>query len=132
MRHKATVFEQVIKLFPWDRFDHYVRKHDADAKQRGFTSRKHFIALLGGCLGNHQGLRPQVAALAPNAGALRLLGGKAPARSTLADAMRDRPSELFVDLLQELIGHLNRTTRRAIKAAVRAARINRSAERSSV
>jgi hypothetical protein len=119
MRHKATVFEQIVQQFPWHRFDHFVHKHAADQKQRGFTSRKHFLALLAGCLGDHQGLRSQVAALAPNAGALRLLGGKAPARSTLSDAMRDRPSELFADLLQELIGHLSRTVRRVIKAAVR-------------
>jgi transposase len=119
MRHKATVFEQIVQQFPWKRFDHYVRKHAADDKQRGFTSREHFLALLAGSLGNHQGLRPQVAALAPNSGALRLLGGKAPPRSTLSDAMRDRPSELFMDLLQELIGQLSRTTRRALRAAVR-------------
>ncbi|HEY6432405.1 MAG TPA: DUF4372 domain-containing protein, partial [Acetobacteraceae bacterium] len=112
MRHKATVLEQIIQQFPWNRFDHYVREHAADDRQRGFTSRKHFLTLLAASLGDHQGLRPVTAALAPNSGALRLLGGKAPARSTLADAMRDRPAELFIDLLQELIGHLNRTLRR--------------------
>ncbi len=64
-------------------------------------------------------MRPLIAALAPNSGALRLLGGKAPARSTLADANRTRPAELFSDLLQELIGHLHRSTRRAVRAAVR-------------
>lgn len=119
MRHKATVLEQIIQQFPWNRFDHYVREHAADDRQRGFTSRKHFLTLLAASLGDHQGLRPVTAALAPNSGALRLLGGKAPARSTLADAMRDRPAELFIDLLQELIGHLNRTLRRTVKAAVR-------------
>ncbi len=119
MRHKATVLEQVIQHFPWHRFEHHVRRHGADDSQRGFNSRKQFLTMLAGSLGGHQGLRPVVTALAPNSGALRLLGGKAPARSTLSDAMRDRPAELFIDLLQELIGHLSRTMRRAIKAAVR-------------
>ena len=119
MRHQATLFEQAVQRFPWHRFDHHVRRHWADDDQRGFNARMHFLALLGGALGGHQGLRPLIAALAPNSGALRLLGGKAPARSTLADANRTRPAELFSDLLQELIGHLHRSTRRAVRAAVR-------------
>jgi hypothetical protein len=119
MRHQATLFEQAVQRFPWHRFDHHVGRHGADDGQRGFDARRHFLALLGGALGGHQGLRPLIAALAPNSGALRLLGGQAPARSTLADANRTRPAELFIDLLQELIGHLNRSTRRAIKAVVR-------------
>src|SRR5580704_6477730 len=60
-----------------------------------------------------------IAALAPNSGALRLLGGKAPARSSLSDALRERPAELFFDLLRELIGQFSRPLRRTIKAAVR-------------
>lgn len=119
MRHQPTVFEQIVERFPWQRFDHHVRRHAADAGQRGFTSRQHFLALLAGSLGGHHGLRSLVTTLAPNSGALRLLGGKAPARSTLADATRDRPAELFIDLLGELIGHLNRTARRALRGAVR-------------
>jgi hypothetical protein len=119
MRHKATVLEQIVQQFPWSRFDRHVRTCGADDRQRGFTSRQQFIAMLAASLGDHQGLRPAVAALAPNAGALRLLGGKAPARSTLSDAMRDRPAELFIELLRELIGHLNRTLRRTIRSAVR-------------
>jgi hypothetical protein len=119
MRHQATLFEQVVEHFPWQRFDHYVRKHNADRRQRSFTSRQHFLALLAGTLGGQHGLRALVAALAPNSGALRLLGGKAPARSTLAEATRTRPADLFVDLLQELIAQLNRPARRALRGAVR-------------
>jgi hypothetical protein len=119
MRHQATLFEQIVEHFPWRRFDHYVRKHQADRRQRSFTSRQHFLALLAGTLGGQHGLRALVAALAPNSGALRLLGGKAPARSTLAEATRTRPADLFVDLLQELIAQLHRPARRALKSAVR-------------
>jgi hypothetical protein len=119
MRHQPTVFEQIVECFPWQRFDHHVRNHGADNNQRGFTARQHFLALLGGALGGQQGLRPLVTALAPNSGALRLLGGTAPARSTLADATRTRPAELFIDLFHELIGHVNRTMRRALRGVVR-------------
>jgi hypothetical protein len=119
MRHQATLFEQIIELFPWPRFDHYVRQHGADDDQRGFSSRQHFLALLAGALGGHQGLRALIAALAPNSGALRLLGGGAPARSTLADATRCRPAALFFDLLEELIGQVNRLARCQLREGVR-------------
>ncbi len=37
MRHQATLFEQVVEIFPWQRFDHYVRRPNADARQGGFS-----------------------------------------------------------------------------------------------
>ena len=120
MRHQATVFEQTVEHFPWDRFDRLVRQHGADDDQRGFTSRHQFLALLAEALGGHGGLRKMIAALAPNSGALRLLGGKAPARSTLLDAMRYRPADLFFDLLQELLRHGSyRKMRQSLREAVR-------------
>lgn len=120
MPRQATLFYQIVQQFCWDRFDRLVRKHGADDRQRGFTSREHFLALLGAALGGHIGLRPLVAALAPNGSALRELRGKPPARSTLADAMRDRPAELFFDLLQELLCHgASREARKALREAVR-------------
>lgn len=120
MRHQATVFEQTVKQFCWSRFDRLVRQHGADDDQRGFTSRHQFLALLAEALGGHGGLRKLVAALAPNSGALRLLGGKAPARSTLSDAMRDRPADLFFELLQELLCHGSyRQMRQSLGEAVR-------------
>ncbi len=120
MRHQATVFEQIVQQFPWRHFDRLVREHGADDAQRGFTSRQHFLALLAGTLGGQQGLRPTVTGLAPNNGALRLLGGKAPARSTLADANRTRPADLFVDLMLRLLGTVaSRLARHSLREAVR-------------
>jgi hypothetical protein len=118
MRCQATLFEQIIQHFPWNRFDRLVRQHGLD-RYAGFTPRKHFLALLGGSLSGQQGLRATVTALAPDNGALRLLGGKAPARSTLSEANHNRPAELFIDLMHELIGHLHRPERRALKSALR-------------
>ena len=74
------LLEQTIEHFCWKRFDRLVRKHKADARGGDFTSRKQFLALLAAALGGHPGLRPLVTALAPNSGALHLLGGEAPAR----------------------------------------------------
>ena len=118
MRHQASLFEQIVQQFPWDRFDRLVRQHGL-ARYDDFTPRKHFLALLGGVLAGQQGLRATTTALAPNGGVLRLLGGTAPPRSTLSEANRTRPAALFIDLLQDLIGQLSRTTRRTLRAAVR-------------
>jgi hypothetical protein len=121
MRHPPTVLEQVLQQFPWTCFDALARRHDANLNQRagGLSARNHFIALLAGALGGHQGLRAITAALAPNSGAMRLLGGKAPAKSTLADATRTRSAEFFIDLLRALLGHVRRPTRRVLKTAMR-------------
>ena len=118
MRHQPTVFEQIVQPFPWSRFDQLARKHGLD-HYTDFSPRKHFLALLGGILSGQQGLRTTVAALAPNRGALYSLGGKAPARSTLADANHDRPAAFFTDLLEELLPRLNRSFRRSLKAVLR-------------
>lgn len=120
MRHKPTVFEQIVERFPWTDFDRLAREHGADNRARGFDSRDHFLALLAGSLGGQNGLRPLTTRLAPNSGALRLLGGKAPARATLAEANRNRPSEFFAALLHRLIARARgRVLRRELRSAVR-------------
>ena len=103
MHHQASLFEQIVQQLPWDRFDRLVRQHGLE-RYDDFTPRKHFLALLGGILAGQQGLRATATALAPNSGALRLLGGTAPPRSTLSEANRTRPAALFIDLLHDLIG----------------------------
>lgn len=118
MRHQPTPFEQIVRHLPWSRFDGLVRKHRLD-RYTDFTPRKHLLALLGGIFGGQQGLRATATTLAPNSGALRLLGGKAPARSTLSEANRNRSADFFVDLLMDLINQCNRTARRALRDAVR-------------
>jgi len=120
MRLQPTVLEQIVHRFPWSHFDRLVRAHGADNRQRGFTSRNHFLALLAASLGGQQRLRRGVTALAPNNGALRLMGGKAPARTTLADANRNRSADFFVALLLHVIGCVNnRINRRQLNAVVR-------------
>lgn len=83
------------------------------------TSRKHFLSLFGGILGGQQGLPATTATLASDSGALHSIGGKAPKRSTLSDANRNRAVDLLVALFHELMDRINRHTRRAHKAAMR-------------
>jgi len=119
MRHQPTVFEEMLKPISWSDFDRLVERHDADRRMRGFDSRDHLIAMLGAAFGGLNGLRQTVAGLAPASGPLHLLGRKPPARSTLADANKTRPAELFFDLLQGLLNGLQRGLRRDLGQAVR-------------
>jgi len=118
MPYQPTVFEQTVQHFPWNRFDPLVRKYGLD-RYDDFTARKHFLALLGGILGGQQGLRATTTTLAPNNGVLQRHRGEAPARSTLSEANRNRPAELFVDLFHELMGQADRHLRRSLRTAVR-------------
>lgn len=119
MRHHPTLLEQAIETLPWGLFDRLVARHRADERCRGFSSRDHLVSLLCAALGGHASLRQTVAAMAPNAGALRLIACQAPARSTLSDAGRTRPAELFIDLFQSLLGVLARPQRQQMREAVR-------------
>ena len=119
MRHEPTVFGSLVNAIPWGVFDRLVRERDADRGLRTFSSRDHLIAMLGSALGGLNGLRQTTAGLAPSRGALRLMGGAAPRRSTLSDANRDRDSGLFFDLFQAMLPCLPRVGRRDLGEAVR-------------
>jgi hypothetical protein len=41
VRHRNSVFHDVLKLVPWTAFDKLVDERGADAAARSFTSRQH-------------------------------------------------------------------------------------------
>ena len=96
MRHQNTVFHDVLKLIPWDKFDSLVEHHETDRLVRKLTTRHQFIALLYGQLAGASSLR-------------------VPCRSTLADANRQRCSAVFSDLFAHMLGRANRAMRRGVQ-----------------
>ena len=46
MRHRNSVFHDLLKLVPWAAFDGLVGEHGSDEGTRSFTSRQHLTALL--------------------------------------------------------------------------------------
>ena len=48
MRHQNSVFHSLTKHIPWTKFDQIVEKHGADELVRKLTTKRQFIALLGG------------------------------------------------------------------------------------
>jgi hypothetical protein len=119
MRHKNTVFHDLLKLLPWKTFDALVAQHGADDLVRCFTTRHQLIALLYAQFSGAESLRAIETAMESQQARLYHLGGKAPARSTFADANRSRSPLVFTGLLEHMLAQADRKTRREIKDVVR-------------
>ncbi|WP_166145672.1 IS4 family transposase [Methylosinus sp. RM1] len=119
MRHKNTVFHDLLKLLPWKTFDALVVQHGADDLVRSFTTRHQLIALLYAQFSGAESLRAVETAMESHQARLYHLGGKAPARSTFADANRSRSPLVFTGLLEHMLAQADRKTRREMKDVVR-------------
>ena len=100
MQQQDSVFRGLLKLIPWREFDRLVDTHKTDDLVRRFTTKHQLIALLYGQMSGAQSLRDIETTMESHRGRLYHMGGKAPARSTLADANRTRSSQVFSSLLR--------------------------------
>jgi len=119
VRHRNSVFHDVLKQLPWAAFDKLVDERRADEGTRSLTSRQHLTALLfaqlsGACL-----LREIEAAMTSHQGRLYHCGAVAPKRSTFADANRNRDFRVFSGLFEAMLASANRGLRRKMAHAVR-------------
>ncbi len=119
MPHSNTVFRDILKLVPWVEFDRLVKKHGTDELVRSFTTKRQLLALLYGQLSGAYSLRDIEASMASHQARLYHAGGAAPARSTFADANRDRDSKVFSGLFMHMLGMATRGLRRKMGDAVR-------------
>lgn len=108
----ASIFSQLLRLFPRIEFESLVRKYRADRHQKGFTCWGQFIAMLFCQLGKAQSLREICGGLAATEGKLTHLGlSAAPHRSTLAYANAHRPWPLYRAVFEELYQRCQQTAR---------------------
>ena len=114
MRHKNSVFHDLLKQVPWAAFDRLVEQHQADFRVRTLPTKSQFVALLYGQLSGASSLREVVGGLESHAARLYHLGASPARRSTLADANATRPSELFSALFAVLVDRAQRGLRRTI------------------
>jgi hypothetical protein len=119
MRHQNSVFHDLQKHVPWGVFERLVEKHKADRRVRRLTTKSQFLALLFGQLAGAASLREIEAGLMSQSARLYHVGGRCPARSTLADANARRPAALFGDLFAHMAATASRRTRRRLTDAVR-------------
>jgi Transposase DDE domain/Domain of unknown function (DUF4372) len=119
MQHHNSLIHGVLKPMPWGSFDKLVVKHGADKHVRSLSTKSQLIALLHAQLSGATSLREIEATMASHETRLYHLGVKAPKRSTLADANRLRPADVFVELFQTLLAQAHPGLRRGAKEAVR-------------
>jgi hypothetical protein len=104
MNRVCSIFAQILQLFPRDKFQQAVKKHQAERHARGFTCWGQFVAMLFCQLGSARSLREICNGLAASEGKLRHLGiPNAPNRSTLAYANEHRKWELYQTVFGELL-----------------------------
>ena len=118
MQHHNSVFHRVLKHVPWHRFDRLVDEHQADKHVRNLTTKSQLIALIYGQMSGAQSLREIEAALESHSAKLYHLGAEKTKRSTLADANRLRPWQVFSGVFADLVGQLTRNHRRKIGETV--------------
>ncbi|HKH03382.1 MAG TPA: IS4 family transposase [Bradyrhizobium sp.] len=114
MRHKNSVFHELLKHVPWREFERLVAAHRTDWRARRLPTKSQFIAMIYAQLAGAISLREIVTGMESQAIRLYHLGAKLPKRSTLADANRERPSRFFTDLLAVMIARAHRGLRRTL------------------
>ncbi len=119
MRHHNSVFHDLLKHVPWDKFERAVERHGADRLSRKLDSKRHFIALLFGQLIGAESLRDIVTGTESHETRLYHLGGAPVKRSTVSDANAQRPFQVFCELFEALLQQAQRGLRRKTAEAVR-------------
>jgi len=117
VRHQNSVFHDLLKRVPWGEFERLVAAQGADHRVRRLSTKSQLIALLYGQLSGAVSLREIVAGLESHALRLYHVGGRAPSRSTLADANARRPGAVFSGLFAALVGQAQRGLRRKVGEA---------------
>jgi len=114
MPHHNTVFADILKFIPWQRFESLVEEYDADARVRRLSTKGQFLALLYGQLSGASGLREIVTGLSSHAARLYHLGADPIRRSTFSDANTLRPAGVFADFLETMMKQAHRGLRRKL------------------
>lgn len=100
----ASLFSQLLQNFPRTEFSQLVAKHQADRRAKGFTSWTQLVSMLFCHMAHADSLREICGGLACCLGKLKHLGiSKAPNKSTLSYANRNRPAALYEDLFWTML-----------------------------
>jgi len=100
----ASLFSQVLSLFPRLEFEQAVRRHQAERNAKGLTCWQQFVAMLFCQLAQAHSLREICYGLRATVGRLVHLGiREAPARSSLSYANQHRPWQLYQEVFYQLL-----------------------------
>jgi len=108
----ASLFSQILSLFPRTEFQRAVQHHGAERYSKGFSCWDQFVAMMFCQLAQARSLREISRGLASSVGKLSHLGIKtAPSRSTLAYANQHRPWQLYETVFGQLLSRCHGVAR---------------------
>lgn len=103
MAHSNTLFHELLKLIPRHQFDQIVKQNGGDRYVKRFNCWQQFGTLLYAQAADKDSLREIEQGMEVNDPRLYHLGLRGIKRSTLSDANRKRPSEMFQALFYKLV-----------------------------
>jgi len=99
----CSIFQQLFKFIPRYRFEKSVKNLSGDRYCKNFSAWQQFLTCLYAQITGKDSLREITSGLATNQSRLYHLGLTAVAKSTLADAMNRRSSDIFKALFEEIL-----------------------------
>lgn len=100
------IFKQVIKLLDAISLNSLVKKHNADHYYKAYKAKTQLVTMLFGIFSRCDSMTEICEGLRAMGGKLNHLGlGKAPAKSTACDGLRNRSSKFFEDVYFGLVRH---------------------------
>jgi putative transposase len=112
MRFTPTIFSKLVEPLDRRRFQAIVAQHDGDAYDKSFFSWNHLMALVYAQLSHLDSLRALEAAWNANPRHHYHLGCGGLSSSTLADANKRRPVEVFAEAFELIAAQLDRRCRK--------------------
>ena len=119
MKHTNTVFYQLLRFVPKHRFNDAVKRHHGDHRVRQLNCWNQFIAMLYAQLSGCQSLRHLESTFNSHGNHHYHLGVRGIRRSTLADANKKRPLEIYKELFYSLLGQVRTDTAKEAQQAIR-------------
>jgi hypothetical protein len=112
MAYQASILSQIIREVNRDQFKKQVSKYDGDRKVSKVTCFSILVAMIFTHLKSNKSLRDIAIGFATAISSIYHLGITSVKRSTLSDALKNRPARVYEDFYYGLLASLNRSEKR--------------------
>jgi len=103
MKQVTTILGELLKIFPRYEFEKLENQHQSNRYTKYYTGWQQLVTLLFAQIGGHDSLRGIETSLGVHSQKWYHLGLKDIKRSTLSDAMKNRPHEIYEGLFYKLL-----------------------------
>lgn len=110
--YSISRLQQIIKPIMHGRFQHHIRKYQADKHNKGFGCHNLLVSMVYAHLSHSNSLRTLEQSFNANSSHHYHLNVRSIRRSTLAEALAKRNTQPFADMLAELMHTCSRTLRK--------------------